>query len=327
MVLTSSATHAVTPDSASAAASGPAASTASTSAARAVTYSANADAPLTATCCPTARPPPRPSRRRAAPAPAPAPAVAAAAAAAGGSAAGPSATTTPTPSAPSGKLCTERRGAANEGRICARSAACCGEHQGLEQGATTNSRSEASAWARAGGAVVVKHMRLSYGSNVLFTLMNSFSTSADTRAFLQEKHPELLEEPFIELMQNMSPKVDAASSAPASHPEQPDMEWCPPGHGDIYPSLLGSGMLARYVAAGIKYLFVSNSDNLGATLDLDLLSYFASSGKAFIMETVGCGDSGLDAQLSLFVDLNPPSHHTSRTSIHSAAAAARVMPS
>ena len=59
---------------------------------------------------------------------------------------------------------------------------------------------------------------------------------------------------------------------------------CPPGHGDIYPSLLGSGMLDRLSKAGVKYLFVSNSDNLGATLDVSLLSYFAQSDKAFIME-------------------------------------------
>lgn len=39
-------------------------------------------------------------------------------------------------------------------------------------------------------------------------------------------------------------------------------------------------MLDRLVKKGIKYLFVSNSDNLGATLDLNLLSYFASSGMA-----------------------------------------------
>ena len=62
---------------------------------------------------------------------------------------------------------------------------------------------------------------------------------------------------------------------------------CPPGHGDIYPSLLGSGMLDKLIGDGIKYLFVSNSDNLGATLDLQLLQYFADSGKAFIMEVWG----------------------------------------
>ena len=43
-------------------------------------------------------------------------------------------------------------------------------------------------------------------------------------------------------------------------------------------------MLDRLIKSGIKYLFVSNSDNLGATLDLDLLAYFATSKKAFVME-------------------------------------------
>jgi len=130
----------------------------------------------------------------------------------------------------------------------------------------------------------IKHTRTSFGSNVKFILMNSFSTSADTKAHLATNHPDLLEEPFIELMQNMSPKIDAATMEPATYAEHPDMEWCPPGHGDIYPSLLGSGMLERLKAEGVKYLFVSNSDNLGATLSLPLLSYFASSGKAFLME-------------------------------------------
>ena len=43
-------------------------------------------------------------------------------------------------------------------------------------------------------------------------------------------------------------------------------------------------MLDRLIKQGIKYLFVSNSDNLGATLDLDLLAYFAESNKGFVME-------------------------------------------
>lgn len=43
-------------------------------------------------------------------------------------------------------------------------------------------------------------------------------------------------------------------------------------------------MLDRLIDGGIKFLFVSNSDNLGATLDLDLLEYFANSGKDFMME-------------------------------------------
>lgn len=112
----------------------------------------------------------------------------------------------------------------------------------------------------------VKHMRATFGQQVKFILMNSFSTSEDTKAFLAAKHPDLLAEPDIELMQNSSPKVDASTLTPASYPENPENEWCPPGHGDIYPSLLGSGMLDRLLSHGIEYVFVSNSDNLGATL-------------------------------------------------------------
>ena len=70
----------------------------------------------------------------------------------------------------------------------------------------------------------------------------------------------------------------------------------PPGHGDIYPSLVGSGMLEELLAAGCRFLFVSNSDNLGATLDLGLLAHFAASGAPFLVlrESAMCpdGDKG-----------------------------------
>ncbi len=53
-------------------------------------------------------------------------------------------------------------------------------------------------------------------------------------------------------MQNSSPKVDASTLLPATYPANTDQEWCPPGHGDIYPSLLGSGMLEALIKAGKK---------------------------------------------------------------------------
>jgi UDP-N-acetylglucosamine pyrophosphorylase len=43
-------------------------------------------------------------------------------------------------------------------------------------------------------------------------------------------------------------------------------------------------MMEKLLDKGIKYLFVSNSDNLGATLQLEALAHFAQSGKAFMME-------------------------------------------
>jgi UDP-N-acetylglucosamine pyrophosphorylase len=88
----------------------------------------------------------------------------------------------------------------------------------------------------------------------------------------------------LELMQNQIPKVEAPTLRPLSWPANPQLEWCPPGHGDLYPALLGSGWLERLLQSGKKYLFVSNSDNLGAVLDLDLLAYFAESDRGFLME-------------------------------------------
>lgn len=121
------------------------------------------------------------------------------------------------------------------------------------------------------------------GAPLRFLLMNSFSTSADTLAHLA-RYPELGDPRALELMQNKVPKIDAATLAPVVWPSDPDLEWCPPGHGDIYPAILGSGLLRRLLDEGVRYLFVSNSDNLGATLDPALLGWFAASGKPFVME-------------------------------------------
>lgn len=85
-------------------------------------------------------------------------------------------------------------------------------------------------------------------------------------------------------MQNWAPKLCQSDLAPVNYPENQELEWCPPGHADIYPSLAGSGWLDRLLVEGVKYAFVSNSDNLGAVLDSTLLSYFSSSGAPFMME-------------------------------------------
>lgn len=129
----------------------------------------------------------------------------------------------------------------------------------------------------------VLYLREQHQLQLSFVLMNSYSTSRDTRECLR-KYPAVGREDQLELMQSQAPKVDALTLRPVSWPANAQLEWCPPGHGDIYPSLFGSGLLQQWLADGRKYLFVSNSDNLGASLDLRVLSYFADSGKAFLME-------------------------------------------
>ena len=131
----------------------------------------------------------------------------------------------------------------------------------------------------------ILHLRAAAGGGGVprFLLMNSFSTSEDTLTFLR-KYPELGAADDLELMQNRVPKVLVKDLSPLEWPENADTEWCPPGHGDLYASLAGSGWLDKLLAEGIIYAFVSNSDNLGATLDPALLTYFAESGAPFLME-------------------------------------------
>jgi UTP--glucose-1-phosphate uridylyltransferase len=128
-------------------------------------------------------------------------------------------------------------------------------------------------------------LRKSSGANVRLLLMNSFSTSEDTLEHLEKYRAQgLADAKEVELMQNQIPKIDAATFEPVSWPQEPDHEWCPPGHGDLYPALVGSGWLDRLLEEGVKYAFVSNSDNLGAILDPAILSYFVKSGAPFLME-------------------------------------------
>jgi UDP-N-acetylglucosamine pyrophosphorylase len=129
----------------------------------------------------------------------------------------------------------------------------------------------------------VLHAQKQHATPVRFVLMDSYSTSEDTMEYLR-RYSELGPRDKLELMQSQVPKVDAKSLKPAVWPANPQLEWCPPGHGDIYPSLLGSGLLDQWLQEGRRYLFVSNADNLGASLDLRVLSYFADSNKPFLME-------------------------------------------
>lgn len=131
----------------------------------------------------------------------------------------------------------------------------------------------------------VQSLRAAAGCPVNLLLMNSFSTSADTMAYLSRYAEAGFADPQqVEMLQNRVPKLLATTLEPASFPENPDLEWCPPGHGDIYPALVGSGWLDKLLDDGVKYAFVSNSDNLGAQMDTRFLRWFAQSGSPFVME-------------------------------------------
>jgi UTP--glucose-1-phosphate uridylyltransferase len=119
--------------------------------------------------------------------------------------------------------------------------------------------------------------------NVPLVLMNSFSTRRDSLSTLQ-RYPGLWTKIPLDFVQHRFPKISQADLSPATWPANKDLEWYPPGHGDIYPALLTSGILDTLLAAGYRYAFVSNADNLGAVIEPAILGYLVENHLPFMME-------------------------------------------
>ena len=120
-------------------------------------------------------------------------------------------------------------------------------------------------------------LRQQTGHAIPLILLNSFNTSDATLAHLSDM-------PFLELFQHEVPRIDTETGKPYVCHRDKNLEWYPPGHGDLYLSLLTSGMLDTLIQKGIGYLFVSNADNLGATTHLKLLGHMHEKKIPFMME-------------------------------------------
>lgn len=126
-------------------------------------------------------------------------------------------------------------------------------------------------------------LRESSGARIPLVLMNSFYTRDDSLALL-ERYDELASDVPFDFVQHKEPKLLVDGLTPAEWPPDPSLEWCPPGHGDIYPALLTSGMLELLLERGYRYAFMSNSDNLGAVLDPRILAWIASERLPYVAE-------------------------------------------
>jgi UTP--glucose-1-phosphate uridylyltransferase len=129
----------------------------------------------------------------------------------------------------------------------------------------------------------VLELRERSGARLPLVLMNSFYTHDDALAALG-KHPELASDVAPDFVQHKEPKIRVDDLQPVEWRDDPSLEWCPPGHGDLYTALLTSGMLDTLLERGYRYAFVSNSDNLGAVLDARILAWIAREGIPFAME-------------------------------------------
>ncbi|KQT94035.1 UTP--glucose-1-phosphate uridylyltransferase [Marmoricola sp. Leaf446] len=132
----------------------------------------------------------------------------------------------------------------------------------------------------------VLHLRREYGTTLPLIFMNSFRTSEDTLAALARYADLEVDGLPLEFLQNKEPKLRKDDLTPVTWTKDPALEWCPPGHGDLYTALVGTGLLDRLIDAGYRYAFVSNSDNLGAVADARVAGWFAQSGAPFAIEAV-----------------------------------------
>lgn len=115
-------------------------------------------------------------------------------------------------------------------------------------------------------------------------LMNSFATRDASLAALARYDELPVAGVAADFVQSKVPKLDAEDLSPAEWPDDPSLEWAPPGHGDLYPSLLSSGILDDLLARGYRYAFVANVDNLGAVIEPRILAWFARERIPFLME-------------------------------------------
>ncbi|XP_072030967.1 UTP--glucose-1-phosphate uridylyltransferase-like isoform X1 [Amphiura filiformis] len=133
----------------------------------------------------------------------------------------------------------------------------------------------------------IEHLNKTYGSDVPLVLMNSFNTDEDTKKILrkynacqvnihtfnQSRYPRINKESLLPIAKDWSTNGDNLES------------WYPPGHGDVYQALYNSGLLENFINQGKEYMFMSNIDNLGATVDLKILSTLLGEGnREFVME-------------------------------------------
>jgi UTP--glucose-1-phosphate uridylyltransferase len=129
----------------------------------------------------------------------------------------------------------------------------------------------------------VLSLREASGAQLPLVLMNSFSTRADSLEAL-DRYPELNVGLPLDFVQSKEPKLLVDELGPVEWADNPSLEWCPPGHGDLYASLVTSGMLEELLERGFEYAFMANSDNLGAVLDPRILTWMRAERIPFLME-------------------------------------------
>ena len=129
-------------------------------------------------------------------------------------------------------------------------------------------------------------LRGRHGVRLPLVLMNSATTRGPSLDVLRRYDGLGVPGLPLDFLQGREPKLRADDLQPVRWPLDPELEYCPPGHGDIYTALAASGTLDALLGAGLRYAFVSNSDNLGALADVRIAAWLAAQQVPFALEAV-----------------------------------------
>ncbi|KAG7446245.1 UTP-glucose-1-phosphate uridylyltransferase [Guyanagaster necrorhizus] len=147
----------------------------------------------------------------------------------------------------------------------------------------------------------VKHLNETHHVDVPLVFMTSFNTEDDTLRIVRNYANQNVR--ITTFNQSRYPRIIQDTLLPSPRRADDDKKnWYPPGHGDLYNALLHSGVLDQLLEDGKEYLFVSNSDNLGATVDTRIMQYMIDEQIEFLMEVTG--KTKADLQGGTLVDLN-----------------------
>ncbi|CAL5202783.1 unnamed protein product [Lathyrus oleraceus] len=131
--------------------------------------------------------------------------------------------------------------------------------------------------------IQIENLNSKYGSNVPLLLMNSFNTHDDTQKIVEKYTNSNVE--IHTFNQSQYPRLVVDDFLPLPSKGQTGKDgWYPPGHGDVFPSLMNSGKLDTLLSQGKEYVFVANSDNLGALVDLKILNHLIQNKNEYCME-------------------------------------------
>lgn len=128
----------------------------------------------------------------------------------------------------------------------------------------------------------VQYLNTVHGTSVPLILMNSFNTHDATRKIISKYDGKVSVKTFN---QSRHPRFykDTLTPCPEAYDASKD-NWYPPGHGDVFEALYNSKLIDELQREGIEYVFVSNVDNLGATVDLQILKHVVDTGCEYLME-------------------------------------------